>query len=394
MIFPDCKAPLRNDKDFRLGKYYGGHQKIRTILEELPIDLIEDFPIGDSLHIIDLGWTKRFLTGLKLGNLSTNSAKWSVNECNEVSRFLKRCIMPSEIHRPVRGLEDLSHWKGTEYRTFLLYVSIVAFKLFINKEKNYEHFLLYFCAIHICSRSDQTDRNYDIAKEMLMEYLDGCKKIYGIHNFSSNLHNLCHLVDDVKKFGPLQNFSAYPFESRLYFLKRLLRSGMNPLAQVSRRICEVQSANCFKSRPKENEVKLMNECKHKDLIDISLATFLENENVKIYSKIQLPTYTLNIWQDNNKWIHTTKGEVVSVTSIIQSAQGQIYLYGFPLVDLKDFFKSPVLSSKLNIYESDCIRGRPGFYQLSDIHCKMVKVDFGRKTSVFIPLVHTVKNSSV
>lgn len=390
MIFPDCKAPLRNDKDFRAGRY-PVHQKSLSILAELPIDLIEDFPIADSLHIIDLGWTKRFLSGLKSGNLWTYSAKWSVNECNEVSIFLKKCIMPSEINRPVRGLEDLPHWKGTEFRTFLLYVSLVVLKKFIKSRRIYEHFLLYFCAIHICHRSDQTERNYEIAQAMLMQYLDECKKNFGIQLFSSNLHNLCHLVQDVKKFGPLQTFSAYPFESRLYYLKRLLRSGVNPLPQVARRISEVQSANCFKSAQNNHEIKLMCERKHEDVLtDRSLAYFLQNENAKAYSKIQLPTFKLNASQEQNKWVHTISGQIVCVKAIIQSSNGQTYIYGCPLLDIRNYFEKPVLSSKLNIYESNCAEGSANFYQMDEIHCKMVKVEYGSRISVFVPLVHTIQ----
>lgn len=388
MIFPDCKAPLRNDIDFRGGKY-PCHQKITTILTELPIDLIEDFPIADSLHIIDLGSTKRFLYGLKNGSLSTYSAKWSIGECNEVSDFLKNCTMPSEIHRPVRGLEDLAHWKGTEFRTFLLYVSLVVLKKFLRSRKIFQHFLLYFCAIHICSRHDQTDRNLEVAKSMLKLYLDECKRNFGIQHFSSNLHNLCHLVDDVKKFGPLQSFSAYPFESRLFYLKRLLRSGVNPLPQVARRISEIQSGNCFKKRETKGDIKLMYECKHQDVVDKSLAAFLENENARSYSKIHLPSFKLNTCQNNNKWIHTKKGQIVSVKCIIQSANGQIFLYGCPLIELKNYFEKPVPSSKLNIYESNCIEGAPTFYQLNEIHSKMVKVAFNEMTCVFVPLVHTI-----
>lgn len=387
VIFPNCRAPLRNDKDFRDSKY-PEHQKIQTILTELPIDLIEDFPIGDSLHIIDLGWTKRFLYGLKNGTLWKFSAKWSTSECNDISTFLKKCIMPSEINRPVRGLEDLAHWKGTEFRTFLLYVSLVVFKQFLNSDRIYNHFLLYFCAIHICHRSDQTNRNYDVANAMLMQYLDECKKNFGIELFSSNLHNLCHLVDDVKNFGPLQSFSAYPFESRLFYLKRLLRSGVNPLPQAARRISEVQNANCFKPSLKTNDIRLMCERKHEDVVDKSLAAFLQNENMKAYSKIQLPTFKLNTYQDHNKWIHTISGQIVSVRSIIQSTNGQIYLYGCPLVDVRNFFEKPVLSSKLNIYESNCIEGSAKFYPLNEIHSKLVKIHYG--PSVFVPLIHTIQ----
>ena len=47
-----------------------------------------------------------------------------------------------------------------------------------------------------------------------------------------------HLAKDVEKFGPLDNFSAFIFESFLGNLKRLVRRPTSPLQQVIRRISE------------------------------------------------------------------------------------------------------------------------------------------------------------
>lgn len=48
----DCHK--RTNDGFR-NKIYGAHHKICSPLEKLPIDMIEQFPVGDSLHLIDLG---------------------------------------------------------------------------------------------------------------------------------------------------------------------------------------------------------------------------------------------------------------------------------------------------------------------------------------------------
>jgi len=52
------------------------------------------------------------------------------------------------------------------------------------------------------------------------------------------VHNLIHLSDDAKQLGPLDSFSAFPFENHLYSLKKLLRKYEKPLSQVHRRIME------------------------------------------------------------------------------------------------------------------------------------------------------------
>ena len=36
------------------------HHKCTSPLEELEIDMVEDFPVSDSLHLIDLGIMKRY----------------------------------------------------------------------------------------------------------------------------------------------------------------------------------------------------------------------------------------------------------------------------------------------------------------------------------------------
>ncbi|EFN61780.1 hypothetical protein EAG_08143, partial [Camponotus floridanus] len=45
---------------------------------------------------------------------------------------------------------------------------------------------------------------------------------------SSNVHNLCYLVDEVKSFD-LSTFNTYPFENCLQKIKKLLRTGNKPL---------------------------------------------------------------------------------------------------------------------------------------------------------------------
>lgn len=135
---------------------------------------------------------------------------------------------------------ELSHWKGSEYRTFLLYISIVVVNRFFTEKVVFDHFLHFYCAIVIYSRPDQCEENYSIAKSLLRDFLAGIKTLYGLHLSSSNMHNLAHLVDDVERFGPLSTLDAYPFESRSYHLKCMIRNGNLPLSQVAKRIVEIQ----------------------------------------------------------------------------------------------------------------------------------------------------------
>lgn len=52
------KKEFRTDKRFR-ERYQPEHHRLKSILEDLPIDMVIQFVIDDSLHLIDLGVMKR-----------------------------------------------------------------------------------------------------------------------------------------------------------------------------------------------------------------------------------------------------------------------------------------------------------------------------------------------
>lgn len=394
MTFPETNAALRTDAEFRSG-IYEGHHKERTILESIHnLDLIKDFPIGDTLHLLDLGIMKRLLQGWKSGNLNNYNAKWSASQIQDISLFLKDCKFPREIHRSVRGLEDLPRWKGTECRNFLMYLSVVVIDKFFDDKIIYEHFLNFFCAVVILSRKDQCARNYNIARFLLNDFLAGIKILYGKHLFTSNMHNLCHLVDDVERFGPLYTFSAYPFESKLYYLKRLIRSGNLPLSQIANRISEMQSnvSELTISESLNNEIVLLRPIKDLEKLAEDFKEFFTSIKMQVYSFIRLKDYSVNTASKTDKWVMSKKYDIISIKYIVQLEEcGSILFFGYPLKNLFDYFIKPVRSSELQIYASDLELCQLQSFDLANIFCKMIEINCKEQSpkSLFIPLIHTL-----
>lgn len=54
MSFPRIDCPVRTDKCFR-NKFDPDHHKEDSPLLKLPIDMVEDIIVADSLHLFDLG---------------------------------------------------------------------------------------------------------------------------------------------------------------------------------------------------------------------------------------------------------------------------------------------------------------------------------------------------
>lgn len=128
MSFPILDSKRRTNQSFR-DRTQPQHHKIRSVIEDLPIDMIASFPTSDPLHLLELGVMRKLMYRWVYGNKSYKH-KWSKPLVGLMSRLLLQCQkhMPMDIHRAVRSLESLRHWKGLEYRTVLLYVGVVALK--------------------------------------------------------------------------------------------------------------------------------------------------------------------------------------------------------------------------------------------------------------------------
>ncbi|KAJ8968786.1 hypothetical protein NQ314_002093 [Rhamnusium bicolor] len=154
------------------------------------------------------------------------------------SRLVKlRSHIPSEFVRKSRQISECKRYKATEFRTFLLYTGPVVLKNILSI-RHYTNFILLSVATSILLNNNLAlDISWlDYAENLLTLFVSNSKNIYGCGFISHNIHNLLHLVECVKKFGDLDNFSAFPFENFMQQILRKIRKSDKPLQQVIRRI--------------------------------------------------------------------------------------------------------------------------------------------------------------
>lgn len=60
----------------------------------------------------------------------------------------------------------------------------------------------------------------DYANGLLRTFVNNAAVLYGRDMMVYNVHGLIHLADDVRRFGCLDNFSAFPFENSLMSIKK------------------------------------------------------------------------------------------------------------------------------------------------------------------------------
>lgn len=190
-------------------------------LLELPIDIVEDIIVADSLHLLHLGIMKKLILAYKEGHNGSGGSRWTNSVVESICTILKTIKLPIEIHRKVRGVDCINHWKASECASFLHYIGIVILKYFIN-EDHFQNFTALFCAVTICSNSYYT-RFIAVAQKLFEEFISNHYLLF--NSITSNVHNLVHVAEEVTRFGPLPTISSYPFENHLFQIKKLVRSG-------------------------------------------------------------------------------------------------------------------------------------------------------------------------
>ncbi|XP_055306815.1 uncharacterized protein LOC129571070 [Sitodiplosis mosellana] len=377
MYYAEIGCSPRTDIEFR-NREHSSHHKERSVLEELEIDMIKAFPTSDPLHLFELGIMKRLLKVWLFGDVGYGR-KWLKIDIVQINTLLRDMNKdkPREIHRSIRCLDDFKFWKGTEFRSFLLYYGIAVLKNYL-PEDVYRHFLILVCATTICY-TDVYRVFLPLSKIWFSRYIENYADIYGIHSIGSNVHLLNHVCDDVEMFGNLNDISTYAFENRLNFLKLRLKQPNLPLEQISRRIVELSlDYDDFYSCSIKNVA--FPQYKHSEIRD----------GTQIFKEIIINgDCTFSSKRIADSWILTYSLEIFQF-KYVMSTGNAVHVYGTPVPRLENFFTYPLSSSLLNIFKSD---GKSETnlmsFNLNEIKAKMLRLkscdDF-----VFIPLLHTLK----
>ncbi|KAB0804630.1 hypothetical protein PPYR_01600 [Photinus pyralis] len=124
--------------------------------------------------------------------------------------LLNKTLPNAIFSRKPRSLHFVDKWKATEFRQFLLYTGPFALKGELPNDQ-YKHFLLFHVAIR--------------------RFVEDFDLFYGDNSITYNVHNLIHLTDDEKINGPLDNFSAFPYENFMKDIKICVNSSNFQLQQ-------------------------------------------------------------------------------------------------------------------------------------------------------------------
>ena len=179
---------------------------------ELSIGMVSQFPI-DYMNLVCLGVMKRLILLWISGSLKVRIGGKVQQNISDFLLILRKSI-PMEFARKPRAISDVSRWKATEFREFLLYNGplVLCGKI---ADELYKTFLLFSVDICILTDPHQCMTMCEFAQKLLTAFVNHYSQLFGSNSVVYNIHGLVHLANDVKTFGQLDKFSSFSYENYL-----------------------------------------------------------------------------------------------------------------------------------------------------------------------------------
>lgn len=234
----------------------------------------------------------------------------------------------------------------------------------------YVHFLSLSVAIRILCSKEYSVQLLDYAHSLLLYFVENYGTLYGRQHISYNVHNLVHLCNYVKLWGPLDEFSAFKYENYMQKIKSKIRSSSRPLQQLVNRCIE------------ENKLNITTVKKIYPIL--KLCDINANGEKKIKS-VQCKDFYLSIKAADN-CCSLLDGTTISLTKIYLKNE-QIYVIGKKYLNVKSFFHCPCDSLNIEIKKINELQYELVTILLSDIKSKCVKLPLCDEEAVVLPLLH-------
>lgn len=204
--------------------------KGHAFLARLPgFDIIRGVTI-DYMHNVLLGVMKMLLHSWT--NRDYKNMNWFVGDkMLEMNGRLTALSPPNRITRLPRKLDDLAHWKASEYRSFLLYYAVPVLKGIL-PDDHLQHFLLLSKGIHILLQESISENDIREAEASILRFCMMVDVMYHPCLESSNIHALLHLSTKVRDLGPLWAHSCFFYEDLNGDLRNLFHGTVHAARQI------------------------------------------------------------------------------------------------------------------------------------------------------------------
>lgn len=208
------------------------HKEGECPLGRLPMNFVSQ-TVFDYMHLVCLGVMEKILQGIidgkygKPAKLSGPFIKMLSARLEQVKEFC-----PKDFARKPVDISKHGKYKATELRQILVYSGPAIFHGLVNSAV-YVHFLLLHTAMRIYTDPLCAGNEITLAEKLIRVFVLRAEEVYNVKFLSYNIHGLLHLGEDVRRFGALDSYSAFPFENNMTYFRKCCKKPNQHLQQIA-----------------------------------------------------------------------------------------------------------------------------------------------------------------
>lgn len=337
--------------------------------------MIWSFP-NDCMHLLDLGAAKAMLRRILNNEAKYVRETFTIVDAKKLSKTNISLIefVPIEFNRKPRSLQHLGHWKAVDFRFFLLYSGFILLRHENIHDDLYNHFMcLSFAYRLVSTRGIENDyEKLEYAQLFFNFFVSEYRNVYGLLSVTYNIHNILHIVDAVKLYGSVDNFTNYKFENYLNEIKSHIRKRSHVLQQLHNRLQELNAINY-----------LMENSDGRGAIQPFPG------NTRSYHGFKFDEFTI---KDNKAdsccKIKTKSEEFPFLVKRVQEHNGIMHVLGQRYINLESFSDVIANSAEIvGILKGKELNPERELFPVSAVSAKYVKLPLNSEEFIFLPMLH-------
>lgn len=196
-----------------------------------PLLLLESFDIIDGF-VVD--YLHCYLAGV--GKQIAQELISLIPNILEADKILKNIKVPVHIGRLPKSLSELGDWKAREWENFILYYSIPLFEALLPDKNLVQYWSLLTISLHVLLKEDISTKELNDVNSKLLNFCIKTQKDFSDDAMTYNIHQLLHIVESVKNWGPLWTHSTFSFEAWNHELLQAIHCAKGVNQQIVRYI--------------------------------------------------------------------------------------------------------------------------------------------------------------
>lgn len=366
MVFRGINHEARTDAEYSLRTDGEHHKEGRCPIGRLPMDFAVQ-TVFEYMHLTCIGVMEKILQATIDGKYKKEAKIPSPNKTMLTERLKQvKQYCPRDFARSPEDIEKHGKFKATEDRQICNYTGPAIFKGLVN-DTVYEHFLLLQTAMRILTNPSSSKELIDGAETCIEIFVLNAEAVYGIEFLSYNIHCLLHLADDVRMYGPLDSYSAFPYENNMTYFRKTCREPNQHLQRIANRRaegCGIKSVNIADNSSKFKK-QHCNGPVHPEIGFLNFQQFSQLEHGQLF---------LSIYQQDNT-VTVNSSSICVIQNIIRFNDGQCYLIVKRFENVLDSFESLCSSSSVGEFLCSSLSMQTSLIDLNSVTSKCFRMPY-------------------